>query len=71
MTSLLLCVLLQQSHQEHDVVRSPGDQRAGAEDLQEPGAAGSAGGEPHKQTVGPGKGFNAKQSAGSCICAPF
>lgn len=50
LTALSLRLPPQQSHQEHDVVRSAGDQRAGAEDLQEPGAASSAGGEAHSQT---------------------
>lgn len=53
---MLLRVLLQQSHQEHDVVRSAGDQGAGAEDLQEPGAESSAGGETLKQADEPQKG---------------
>lgn len=38
-----MCV--QESDQEHDVVRSSGDQRAAAQNLQEPGTEGSAGGE--------------------------
>lgn len=48
--------VLQQSNQEHDVVRGPGDQGAGSEDLQEPGAAGSAGGKARTRHYGRGGG---------------
>lgn len=34
----------QQSHEKHDVVRRPGDQRACSENLQEPGAESATGG---------------------------